>query len=123
MIVKIEGMTDYERGVTFNVGVIQGGTRPNVVPEEAEADVDLRFSNPQEADALEQAMLGLKPEGEDIEIQVSGGINRPPFERSEAGIALFERAKAVAADVGVDLKELTITLFYFSVTTNESLLC
>jgi len=105
LIIKIEGMTDYERGVTFNVGTIQGGTRPNVVPEEAEADVDLRFSNPQEADALEQAMLGLEPENEDIEIQVSGGINRPPFERSEAGVAFFERAKAVAADVGVDLKE------------------
>ena len=105
VIVKIEGMTNYERGVTFNVGTIQGGTRSNVVPEVAEADVDLRFANPQEADALEQVMLGLEPEGEDIKIEVFGGINRPPFERSEAGIALFERAKAVAADVGIDLKE------------------
>ncbi len=105
LIVKIEGMTDYERGVTFNVGTVQGGTRPNVVPEEAEADVDLRFANPDEADSLEQAVLGLEPEGEDIEIEVFGGINRPPFERSEAGMALFERAKAVAADAGVDLKE------------------
>ncbi|MBH63349.1 MAG: glutamate carboxypeptidase [Alphaproteobacteria bacterium] len=105
LIVKIEGMTDYERGVTFNVGTVQGGTRPNMVPEEAEADVDLRFANPDEADSLEQAVLGLEPEGEDIEIEVFGGINRPPFERSEAGMALFERAKAVAADAGVDLKE------------------
>ena len=105
LIVKIESMTDYERGVTFNVGTVQGGTRPNVVPEQAEADVDLRFSNPKEADGLEQAVLGLKPEGEGIEVEVFGGINRPPFERSEAGMALFERAKSIAADVGVDLKE------------------
>ena len=105
LIVKIESMTDYERGVTFNVGTVQGGTRPNVVPEQAEADVDLRFSNPKEADELEQAVLGLKPEGEGIEVEVFGGINRPPFERSEVGMALFERAKSIAAEVGVDLKE------------------
>ena len=105
LIVKIESMTDYERGVTFNVGTVQGGTRPNVVPEQAEADIDLRFSNPQEADELEQAVLGLKSEGEGIKVEVFGGINRPPFERSEAGMALFERAKSIAANVGVDLKE------------------
>ena len=105
LIVKIESMTDYERGVTFNVGTVQGGTRPNVVPEQAEADVDLRFANTGDAEELEQAVLGLQPEGEGIEVEVFGGINRPPFERSEVGMALFERAKSIAADVGVDLKE------------------
>ena len=105
MIVKIEAMTDYGRGVTLNVGTVRGGTRPNVVPEEAEAEVDLRFADPAEADDLEQVLLGLRPEGEDIEVEVLGGINRPPFERSEAGMALFERAKSVASDVGLDLKE------------------
>ena len=104
-IVKLEAMIDYERGVSINVGTVRGGTRPNVVPEEAEADVDLRFSNADDADELEQAVLGLAPIGEDIEVEVLGGINRPPFERSEGGMALFERAKAVAADTGIDLQE------------------
>ena len=105
MIVKIEGMTDYERGVTFNVGTVRGGARPNVVPEEAEAEIDLRFADPADGAELERALLGLRPEGKDIEVEVLGGVNRPPFERGEAGTALFERAKSVAADVGFDLEE------------------
>ena len=104
-IVALEAMTDYERGVTINVGTVRGGTRPNVVPEEAEAEVDLRFANAAEADELERAILGLEAAGEDVDVEVFGGINRPPFERSEEGAALFQRAKDVAAEVGVDLKE------------------
>ena len=104
-IVKVEAMTDYGRGVTLNVGTIRGGTRPNVVPEEAEAEVDLRFADPADADELERALLGLRPEGEGVEVEVAGGVNRPPFERSEAGMALFERARSVAAEVGLDLEE------------------
>ena len=104
-IVKIEAMTDYGRGVTLNVGTIRGGTRPNVVPEEAEAEIDLRFADPADADELERALLGLRPEGEGVEVEVAGGVNRPPFERSEAGMALFERARSVAAEVGLDLEE------------------
>ncbi len=104
-ILRIEAMTDYGRGVTLNVGTVRGGTRPNVVPEEAEAEVDLRFADPAEAEDLERTLLGLRPEGEDIEMEVLGGINRPPFERGEAGMALFERARSVAAGVGIDLKE------------------
>ena len=105
MILKIEAMTDYGRGVTLNVGTARGGTRPNVVPEEAEAEVDLRFADPADGAGLEQALLGLRPEGEDVEVEVTGGVNRPPFERSAAGTALFERARSIAAEVGFDLEE------------------
>lgn len=107
-IVKLESMTDYARGVTFNIGTVTGGTRPNVVPAEAEADIDLRFASSGDADALERAVLGLQPQGPDIELEVTGGINRPPFEKSEGGMALYERIKTIAAGTGIELGEMWV---------------
>jgi len=105
-ILALEGFTDYARGVTVNVGVVGGGTRENVVPEEAFARIDMRAPSPALADEMVARVLGLKAQGEGITVTVTGGLNRPPYEKSAAIAALFARAKALAADIGFTLEDL-----------------
>jgi glutamate carboxypeptidase len=102
-ILKLHGMTDYERGVTLNVGVVEGGTRVNVVAAAARADVDLRVMTLAEGDRMEKAVLSLAPSLPGTAIRVSGGINRPPFEETAAGLALYQRARQVGARLGLEL--------------------
>src|SRR4029079_8934647 len=68
-------------GITLNVGVIRGGTRSNVVPAEAEAEIDVRFSSESESRELERMFAHVTPIDERTKVFVSGGINRPPLER------------------------------------------
>jgi glutamate carboxypeptidase len=105
-ILALEGFTDYARGVTVNVGVIGGGTRENVVPEEAFARIDMRVPSPALADEMVARVLGLKAQGEGVTVAVTGGLNRPPYEKSAAIAALFGRAKTLAADIGFTLEDL-----------------
>ena len=105
-ILVLEGMTDYESGLTVNVGVISGGTRPNTIPERASAVVDLRIPTADLAESAVAKVLALKPYDPDIRIEVSGGLKRPPYERLPHNIELFERAKVVAAEIGIDLKDI-----------------
>ena len=105
-ILKIEDLTDFERGVTTNVGLVQGGTAANVVPAACTAEVDLRVPDAASAEEFCAAILGLKAHDADVEVVVTGGLNRPPFEK-DAGIeALFQQARTVAAELGLDLKDL-----------------
>ncbi|TDR94769.1 M20 family metallopeptidase [Enterovirga rhinocerotis] len=104
-ITAVEGMTDYERGVTTSVGLVSGGTAANVVPQFCRFSVDLRVETPEEGVALTRAILGLAPIGPDVAVRVSGGMNRPPYERSRAIADLFGQARALAASVGIDLAE------------------
>src|SRR3979411_3073854 len=99
----LEALTDIKRGVTVNVGVVRGGTRPNVVPEEAYAEVDMRVPSIADADELVPKILNLKPRGEGVSVKVTGGMNRPPYEKGNAGAALYEHAKTLAAEIGFDL--------------------
>ncbi|CAH1691859.1 hypothetical protein CHELA1G11_20977 [Hyphomicrobiales bacterium] len=93
-ILDLEGMTDYESGLTVNVGVVSGGTRPNVVAYECKAEVDMRVPNPAIAEVAVANVLSLKPYDPDCTITVTGGLNRPPYEKL-AGIAdLYETARA-----------------------------
>ncbi|MCG8509943.1 MAG: M20/M25/M40 family metallo-hydrolase, partial [Rhodospirillales bacterium] len=103
-ILVLEEMTDYDKGLTVNVGVIEGGTRPNVIPEFASAEVDMRVPTHALADEMIPRMMNLKPFDPDITIEVTGGAERPPYERTEAGVALFEHARDVAAELGMELK-------------------
>jgi glutamate carboxypeptidase len=102
-VVAIEAMTDYGRGVTFNVGQITGGTADNVVPAKCEATIDMRITNFADAEHFEQFFRNLKPYNPDVTVRVSGGLNRPPYEMSEAGARLFAHARAQAAELGIDL--------------------
>jgi glutamate carboxypeptidase len=107
-IVKVANFTNLDRGITVNPGVIAGGTRTNVVAEEAHADVDMRIAKLRDADTLERKFRALKPVDKRCTIQVTGGLNRPPLERSAGVVKLFRHAKKLARELGVDLGETTV---------------
>lgn len=106
LILAIEAFTDYEKGVTTNVGVIRGGTRANVVPEEASAEVDMRVASPAQADEMVAKMLALSSQTEGVTVTVKGELNRPPYEKDERIAALYAHAKGLATEIGYDLRDL-----------------
>jgi glutamate carboxypeptidase len=95
-------------GITLNVGVVHGGTRSNVVAAQAEGEIDVRFATEAESREIERILSTLKPVDERTKVFVSGGINRPPLERTEAVIQLFETARGVAASLGFELGEAQV---------------
>ncbi len=103
VIAALEALNDPRRGVTVNVGVVRGGTRPNVIAEEAYAEVDLRVPTIADADDLVAKILSLRSRSEGVSIIVTGELNRPPYEKGNSGAALFEHAKTLAAEIGFDL--------------------
>jgi glutamate carboxypeptidase len=103
VIQTLEALNNPLRGITVNVGVVRGGTRPNVVAEEAYAEVDMRVPTLADAEELVPKILGLKSRTEGVTIKVVGELNRPPYEKSNAGTALFEHARGLAAELGFDL--------------------
>lgn len=103
-IIAIQKLTDYARQTTLNVGVIHGGTVSNVVPEEAVIQVDVRIMQPGEWERLESEMGELKPVLDGTTIEITGGLNRPPMPFDETMKVTFEKAKSIAARIGMDLK-------------------
>jgi glutamate carboxypeptidase len=103
IIQTLEGMNDLNRGVTVNVGVVRGGTKPNVIAEEAYAEVDMRVPSIADADELVPRILGLKSRTEGVDVKVVGELNRPPYEKGNAGAALYEHARTLAAEIGFEL--------------------
>jgi glutamate carboxypeptidase len=103
IIQTLEGMNDLKRGVTVNVGVVRGGTKPNVIAEEAYAEVDMRVPTIADSDELVPKILNLKSRTEGVSVKVVGELNRPPYEKNNAGAALYEHAKTLAAEIGFDL--------------------
>lgn len=95
-------------GITLNVGVVRGGTRSNVVAAEAQGEIDVRFSTEAESQEIERILSSLKPIDERTKVFVSGSINRPPMERTAAVVELFEKARAIAADLDFDLGEAQV---------------
>jgi glutamate carboxypeptidase len=104
-IEKISTFTDLERGITVNPGVIRGGTRGNVVAAEAEVEVDVRIMKLEDAAVVEQKFRELHPVNPHCKIEISGGINRPPMERSEKVVKLFGIAQQVAGEIGFEVQE------------------
>lgn len=104
-ILAINQFANYERGTTLNVGTVRGGVLSNVVAAEASATVDMRFKVVEEGERVEAAMQQLKPVLEGAQIEVRGGINRPPLARTSAIAELFARARQLAAESGYELKE------------------
>ncbi|MCS3925528.1 glutamate carboxypeptidase [Bradyrhizobium elkanii] len=103
VILALEAMNDLARGVTVNVGVARGGTRPNVTPEEAFAEVDLRVPSFADAEEFVGKILGLTSKTDGVTVKVTGGLNRPPYEKSNAGASLYEHAKSLASEIGFEL--------------------
>jgi glutamate carboxypeptidase len=104
-IFRVQELNAPEMGTTVNVGVIQGGTAPNVVPARALAQVDVRAMTRVAAETVERLLRNLNPVTPGTRINVQGSFNRPPMERTTAIAALFERAREIAAGIGIDLTE------------------
>ena len=104
-VTTIAGWSDPARGVTVNVGVIGGGLRSNVVAERAQALVDVRIARLADAASIEHAFRSLASVDPRVRLDVTGGINRPPMERTAGVASLYELARDVARTAGVDLAE------------------
>jgi glutamate carboxypeptidase len=104
-IVAIDDLQDPANGVTLTVGVVAGGTRSNVVPAEARATIDARANTRADADRVQRAMRSLQPQLRGAALEVTGGFDRPPLERTEGVARLFNQAKAAAAEIGITLQE------------------
>ena len=102
---RIAGFTDLKKALTVNPGVISGGTRSNVIAEHASAEIDIRIARLRDAATLDKKFRALKPVDKRCRLSLSGGLNRPPMERTPAIAALFQQAQALARDLGIDLEE------------------
>jgi glutamate carboxypeptidase len=106
-ILKLEAMTDYETGITVNVGTVSGGTGVNVVPAHCSARVETRLPTMAAAATMCAAIEGLTAEDPEIRIEVRGGLNRPPYEKTPAIESLFAHARGLAAEIGFELQDIS----------------
>jgi glutamate carboxypeptidase len=104
-ILAIEALNDPARGINTNVGLIRGGTAANVVPAECVVEVDFRISRMADAEPITAFFERLKPHDPDVRLTVAGGLNRPPFEKSNAIAALFDTARGIAREIGFELAD------------------
>ena len=107
-IEKISSFTDLKKGLTVNVGTVSGGSRTNVVPAEATAQVDVRIARIKDAAGIDKKMRSLRPFNRKCKIEITGGINRPPMERTAGVAALYAQAAAIARDLGWKLGEAAV---------------
>lgn len=104
-LLEVTKFTDLERGITVNPGVIYGGTRTNVVAAEAVAEIDVRIARMADGPELEKKFHALKAFDPGCTLEITGGINRPPMERTEGTVRLFEIAKQQAAAMSMQIEE------------------
>lgn len=95
-------------GTTVNVCTIKGGTATNVIPEHAVCTVDVRFASMAEAKRVDVEIRNLRSFDSRVSLEITGGINRPPMERSEGVIGLYEKARSLAASFGYALDETQV---------------
>jgi glutamate carboxypeptidase len=97
--------TDLRRGITVNPGVISGGTRSNVIAAEAWVEIDVRLARSRDMAMLDRKFKKLKSYDKFCALELTGGVNRPPMERTQGTVKLFRRAKELAAQMNFDLEE------------------
>ncbi|WP_233554634.1 M20 family metallopeptidase [Deinococcus cavernae] len=102
-VLALQALARPEAGTTISVGKIAGGTATNVVPAECFFDMDVRVSTLSEAERVDKGVHGWKPGDSRVKVKVQGGLNRPPFEQTPGTLALYEKARAIAADLGFEL--------------------
>jgi glutamate carboxypeptidase len=107
-ILEISKLTDVKRGITLNVGTVQGGTRSNVIPAEASAVVDARVMRMKDAAGLDRKVHSLKAFNRKCKLEISGGMNRPPLERTPMVAALYKKASDIAKQLGWKLEEAAV---------------
>ncbi len=104
-VLAVQALTDYASGTTVNAGLISGGTRPNVVPAQAQVELNVRAWTRVNQAAIHDQIMNLKPIHPEAELRVEGDVGFPPMERSPEIAALFQRAQALAAGMGLALQE------------------
>jgi len=104
VIQQLFALNDPQRGITVNVGTIDGGIRPNVIAPESTAVVDVRVANHEDAETIEAAILSLQPTGPGVQLEIDGRIGRPPLEATARNEALWELARSIGAEMGLELK-------------------
>jgi glutamate carboxypeptidase len=107
-IIEISKLVDLKRGLTLNVGVIEGGTRTNVVAAEAKAHIDLRIARLKDAALIDRKLRALRSFNKKCKLELTGGLNRPPMERTAGVASLYSTASALAEDLGWKLKEAAV---------------
>lgn len=107
-IVRLESLNSPNIGTTVNVCTLRGGTTTNVIPEQAEFSVDVRFSSMIEAERIDHIFQTLTLFDERVSLTVSGGINRPPMERTPEVIKLYENARELAGSFDYELGETQV---------------
>jgi glutamate carboxypeptidase len=107
-LTRIASMTDLKRGTTLNPGIVRGGTRTNVVPDLAEAEFDIRVATRKEGERIDRQIRALKPLDKRCKLEIAGGVNRNPFERTPEVAALYAKARTLAAELGFDLEERAV---------------
>lgn len=105
VVETVSGWTDLKRGLTVSVGLAAGGSKSNVIPAEAWAEVDVRIARKADGARIERRFTALRPADKQCSLLVAGGINRPPMERTRGIVALYRRARALAAELGFALEE------------------
>ena len=105
VIQHLFALNDPARGVTVNVGTIDGGLRPNVIAPQSRAVVDVRVTNHVDAERIDEAIKGLTPNTPGIQLDVVGAIGRPALEPTPRNCALWEVAKSLSEEIGLDLSE------------------
>ncbi|NNF34962.1 MAG: M20 family metallopeptidase [Saprospiraceae bacterium] len=106
-IQKLFSLNDLEKGITINVGMIEGGTNPNVVAQEAKAVIDVRVLTMKDGEVIEDQIRNLKPINSDTTVVVEGRFGRPPMEKTHRNRKLWMAAKKVGKSIGLELEEGT----------------
>ncbi len=104
----VSRLTDLNRGITLNPGVIRGGTRTNVIASDAVVEVDLRIASKSDGPRMERLVKALRPVNRNCQLRIEGGINRPPLERTRQVAELFHLAQQIGRELGFPLKEIAV---------------
>jgi len=107
-IQRLFALNDRERGISVNVGTINGGLRPNVIAPKVTAEVDVRVLHGEDSERIQQAILGVTPVLEGVTLEVTGGISYPPLERTERNAALWRAAQRAARELGIDIDQAIV---------------
>jgi len=102
----LHSLNDFEKGTTVNVGIINGGTRRNVVAAECSMLVDLRVKTGLEGDKLLEKIALIKPSREGIKLDINASIERPPFEKTQGNMALYKKLQEAAEDMDIEIFDI-----------------
>jgi glutamate carboxypeptidase len=108
VVLYLHGLTDLSRGTSVNVGILEGGTRTNVAAGKASAQLDVRVASQEETERIDRALAELRPHDPRATLTVSGDWNRPVMERTATTVALYERARDIASELGIQLDEISV---------------